>query len=66
MNDRINDHTELGKSVESSCAEEQTSDSKKMSRRNALAVLGKHTAYTAPAVLLVLALGSKRATAWSH
>ncbi|MFO1433551.1 MAG: hypothetical protein U1F76_26220 [Candidatus Competibacteraceae bacterium] len=42
---------------------EAASDSNTMSRRKALAILGKHTAYTAPAVLALLA--TKRVNAGS-
>ena len=41
----------------------ETSDSGDKSRREALAVLAKHTAYTAPAVLAILSLSRKRAAA---
>ena len=40
----------------SSEAEKLVEGSSKMSRREALAVVGKHAVYTAPAVLAVLAL----------
>jgi hypothetical protein len=45
--------------------EEETSDSGDKSRRDALAILAKHTAYTAPAVLAILSLSKKRAAAIS-
>ena len=45
--------------------EDETSDSGDKSRREALVVLGKHGAYTAPAVLAILSLTEKRATAKS-
>jgi hypothetical protein len=35
------------------------------SRRDALAILAKHTAYTAPAVVAMLTLSAKRAAAFS-
>lgn len=36
--------------------ENQTAEPRKMSRREALAIVGKHAVYTAPAVLAVLSL----------
>jgi hypothetical protein len=44
---------------------EAASDLAGKSRRDALAALAKHTAYTAPAVLAMLSLTTKRAAAFS-
>jgi hypothetical protein len=46
-------------------AEDETSGAGGKSRRDALAVLAKHAAYTAPAVLTILSLTAKRAAAGS-
>jgi hypothetical protein len=46
-------------------AQGETSDLGDRSRRDALAILAKHTAYTAPAVLAILSLTTKRAAAFS-
>jgi hypothetical protein len=46
-------------------AEDETSGSGGKSRRDAMAILAKHAAYTAPAVLTVLSLTTKRAAAGS-
>jgi hypothetical protein len=46
-------------------AEDATSDPGGKSRRDAMAVLAKHAAYTAPAVLTILSLTAKRAAAGS-
>lgn len=46
----------LKASEPSSDAENQAVDPRKMSRREALAIVGKHAVYTAPAVLAVLSL----------
>jgi hypothetical protein len=46
-------------------AEDATSDPGGKSRRDALAVLAKHAAYTAPAVMAILSLTAKRAAAGS-
>jgi hypothetical protein len=46
-------------------AEDETSGAGGKSRRDALAVLAKHAAYTAPAVLTVLSLTAKRVAAGS-
>jgi hypothetical protein len=46
-------------------AEDETSDPDGKSRRDAMAVLAKHAAYTAPAVLAMLSLTAKRAAAGS-
>jgi hypothetical protein len=43
--------------------EEKTNESGGLSRREALALIGKHAVYTAPAVLAVFSLTTKRATA---
>jgi hypothetical protein len=40
----------------SSITENQAAEPKKMSRREALAIVGKHAVYTAPAVLAVLSV----------
>lgn len=45
--------------------EEKTSESSGLSRREALALIGKHAVYTAPAVLAVFSLTTKRAAAFS-
>ena len=37
----------------------------KLSRRDAAAIVAKHALYTAPAVLAILSIGTKRATAGS-
>ncbi len=37
-------------------ADEGTEVDRKMSRRDALSIIGKHAAYTAPAVLAILAV----------
>ena len=44
---------------------EETSGAGGKSRRDALAVLANHAAYTAPAVLTILSLTAKRAAAGS-
>jgi hypothetical protein len=44
-------------------AETETSTSGDKSRRDALAVLAKHAAYTAPAVVAILSLTTNRAKA---
>jgi hypothetical protein len=44
---------------------DKTTDLGGTSRRNALAILAKHTAYTAPAVLAILSLTTKQAAAGS-
>ena len=46
-------------------AEDATSGPDRKSRRDAMAVLAKHAAYTAPAVLTILSLTAKRAAAGS-
>jgi hypothetical protein len=46
-------------------AEDETSGAGGKSRRDAMAVLAKHAAYTAPAVLTILSLTAKRAAAGS-
>jgi hypothetical protein len=46
-------------------AKDETSDLGDKSRRDALAILAKHTAYTAPAVVAMLTLSAKRAAAFS-
>lgn len=43
-------------SPSSSAADNQAAEPRKMSRREALAIVGKHAVYTAPAVLAVLAV----------
>jgi hypothetical protein len=45
--------------------EDETSDPGGKSRREALAILAKHTAYTAPALLATLLLSKKRAAAYN-
>jgi hypothetical protein len=45
--------------------EDEASDSDDKSRRDALATLAKHTAYTAPALLAMLSFSRKRAAAGS-
>jgi hypothetical protein len=58
--------SQMAESVPSaSPAEDGTSGPGGKSRRDALAVLGKHAAYTAPAVLTILSLTAKRAAAFS-
>lgn len=50
-------NTEHGQVNQSSSkVENQSDEPKKMSRREALAIVGKHAVYTAPAVLAVLAV----------
>lgn len=46
-------------------ADDAMHDSDGKSRRDAMAVLAKHTAYTAPAVLAMLSLSKTRAAAGS-
>ncbi len=46
-------------------AEDHASGPDGQSRRDALAALAKHAAYTAPAVLAMLSLTTKRAAAFS-
>ena len=49
--------TELGQvNQSSSIVENQSGEPRKMSRREALAIVGKHAVYTAPAVLAVLSV----------
>ena len=45
--------------------EHETSEPEKMSRRKALAILGKHAVYTTPAVLTIMSLSPKNAQAFS-
>jgi hypothetical protein len=45
--------------------EDETTGLGEKSRRDAMAVLAKHAAYTAPAVLAILSLTTKRAAAFS-
>ena len=45
--------------------EEKTSDNIEPSRRDAAMILAKHALYTTPAMLAVLSIGTKRATAGS-
>jgi hypothetical protein len=44
-------------------AEDETSGSGGTSRRDAVAILAKHAAYTAPAVMAILSLTTNRAKA---
>ncbi len=48
------DHEQIDQS--SSPAESDAGEPRKMSRREALAIVGKHAIYTAPAVLAVLSV----------
>jgi hypothetical protein len=60
--------TEGGQSVESippALPGDETTDVSGKSRRDALAILARHTAYTAPAVVAMLSLTTKRANAFS-
>jgi len=56
---------EGGERPDSVAAADHAEDAAAKSRRDALAVLAKHTAYTAPAVLAILSLTTKRAAAFS-
>jgi len=65
-NEKTDDRPNAGSSVETSItAEEAVSEFDKLSRRDALAIIGKHTAYSAPALLLLLATHSKNVVAGS-
>ena len=50
--------------VEANTVETPEKSESKLSRRAALAMLGKHTVYTTPAVLAILSLKSNDAHAW--
>jgi len=65
-NDPNNHPTKPEQAAVSSIAEgEKAGSLDKPSRRDALAIIGKHTVYTAPAVLALLATHSKKVVAGS-
>jgi hypothetical protein len=66
MTPRNTPQNENGEKVEPALpAEDGMRGSVGTSRRDALAALAKHAAYTAPAVLTILSLSTKRAAAGS-
>jgi polyribonucleotide nucleotidyltransferase len=65
MTPRNTPASESGEMAEAGLPAEAEAGSGDKSRRDALAVLAKHAAYTAPAVLTILSLTTKRAAAGS-
>lgn len=63
MTPRNTSESESG--LPASPAEAEVSASAGSSRRDAMTILAKHAAYTAPAVMAILSLTTKRATAGS-
>jgi hypothetical protein len=62
---RNTSQTESSEKVEPALPAEDAMRGSGTSRRDALAALAKHAAYTAPAVLTILSLTTKRAAAGS-
>jgi hypothetical protein len=68
MTDKILPNTTEGKDSQvpdSTPLADKADDAAAKSRRDAMAVLAKHAAYTAPAVMTILTLSTKRAAAFS-